>query len=250
MLRIRLSMRAQGVNDAVGVEAICLPTARPMGEGRALTVDISTKVLVDALDLVGTFVFALSGAALGARRGMDLFGVLVLAFVTAVSGGVMRDILIGVVPPAAIASWHALAISVAAGLLVFRLHALLDRLRFPVQVFDAAGLGVFAVAGTQKALEHGLTPPMAAVLGMLSGIGGGIARDVLSAQVPAVLRSEIYALAALLASIVVVTGNLIGLPPATTTLPGAGLCMFLRMMAIYRGWKLPVASPLGQDKEL
>ncbi|MDR3534334.1 MAG: trimeric intracellular cation channel family protein [Rhodopila sp.] len=196
---------------------------------------------------MGTFVFALSGALLGVRHGMDLFGVLVLAFVTAVSGGIMRDVLIGAIPPESVANWHALAIAVVAGLMVFRFSDLLERLRNPVQFFDAAGLGVFAVAGTQKALDHGLTPPMAAVLGMLTGIGGGMVRDVLMARVPVVLRSEIYAVAALAGAGVVVAGNLAGLPPAATTLPGAGLCVFLRMMAIYRGWKLPVARAATRD---
>ena len=208
-----------------------------------------TEILIDALDLIGTFVFAASGAVLGTRRGMDLFGVLVLAFVTAVSGGIMRDVLIGAVPPEAIASWHALAISLAAGLLVFFFAPAMRWLRSPVQFFDAAGLGVFAVAGAQKALDHGLTPPMAAVLGMVSGIGGGMVRDVLTAQVPTVLRSEIYAVAALAAAIVVVLGDLAGLPPATTTLIGAGLCILLRMMGIYRGWRLPIAHAPKTDAE-
>lgn len=131
------------------------------------------------LDLVGTFVFAVSGAAQGVQRGMDLFGVLVLAFVTAVVGGITRDVLIGAVPPASVAGWHNLALAVAAGLLVFRFYGLFDRLQQPVQFFDAAGLGVFAVAGTQKALDHGINWPMAAILGMISGIGGGMVRDVL-----------------------------------------------------------------------
>jgi uncharacterized membrane protein YeiH len=199
-------------------------------------------LLIQALDPIGIFVFALSGALLGAQRGMDLFGVLVLAFVTAVSGGIMRDLLIGAVPPAAIAGWHALAISVAAGLLAFRFAALLDRLRSPVQFFDAAGLGVFAVTGTQKALEYGLTPLMAAVLGMVSGIGGGMVRDVLTAQVPGVLKSEIYAVAALAGAAVVAAGSFAGLSATATALPGIALCLFLRMMAIYRGWTLPTAG--------
>ena len=139
------------------------------------------------LDLIGTFVFALSGAALGVQRGMDLFGVLVLAFVTAVVGGITRDVLIGAVPPASIASWHNLALAVAAGVLVFRFSTWFDRLQHPVLFFDAAGLGVFAVAGTQKALNHGINWPMAAILGMTSGIGGGMVRDVLTMQVPTVL---------------------------------------------------------------
>lgn len=204
-------------------------------------------LLLKALDLIGTFVFALSGAVLGVRKGMDLFGVLVLAVVTAVSGGIMRDILIGAVPPESIASWHSVGLAVLAGLLCFQFYELFDRLQNPVQFFDAAGLGVFAVTGAQKALEYGLNPPMAAVLGMVSGIGGGMVRDVLTARVPIVLRSEIYALAALLGALAVVVGRQAGLPPTATTLSGAALCLFLRMMAIYRGWKLPVARRVMQD---
>ena len=180
----------------------------------------ATVLLIGVLDLAGTFVFALSGAVLGARRGMDLFGVLVLAFVTAVSGGIMRDVLIGAVPPAAIAGWHEFALAVAAGLLGFFLHAPLQRLRKPVRVFDAAGLGVFAVSGAQKALDYGLNPVMAALLGMLSGIGGGMVRDLLAGEVPAVLRSDIYAVAALLGAAVVVLGDRAGLAPTVTTLGG------------------------------
>jgi uncharacterized membrane protein YeiH len=202
----------------------------------------SVVLLVKALDLVGTFVFALSGAALGVERDMDLFGVLVLAFVTAVFGGITRDVLIGALPPASIASWHNLALAVAAGLFVFRFHHALHRLQHPVQVFDAAGLGVFAVAGTDKALEYGITWPMAAVLGMISGIGGGIVRDVLTAQIPTVLRADIYAVAALAGALVVVAGYEVALSPTAVALAGITLCVFLRLMALYRGWKLPVAG--------
>ena len=202
-------------------------------------------LLVWVLDLVGTFVFAISGAALGTQRGMDLFGVLVLAFVTAVVGGITRDVLIGAVPPASVASWHSLALAVAAGLLTFRFHNLFDRLQHPVLFFDAAGLGVFAVAGTQKALGHGINWPMAAILGMISGIGGGMVRDVLTAQVPTVLCADIYAVAALAGALVVVAGSESGLPPAAVALAGIALCVFLRLMALYRGWKLPVARSRG-----
>lgn len=203
----------------------------------------TVNLLVRGLDLVGTFVFAISGAVLGVRRGMDLFGVLVLAFVTAVFGGILRDLLIGAVPPAAVASWHYLAVATAAGLLTFQCHGLFARLQQPVQFFDAAGLGIFAVAGTQKALDYGLNWPMAAVLGMISGIGGGMVRDVLTAQVPVVLRSDIYAVAALAGGLVVVTGAHVELPSTVVTFAGAALCVFLRMMALYRGWKLPSVKP-------
>jgi uncharacterized membrane protein YeiH len=203
-------------------------------------------LLVRALDLIGTFVFALSGAAQGVKRSMDLFGVLVLAFVTAVCGGITRDVLIGAVPPESIASWHNLSLAVLGGLLVFRFSGLFDRLQNPVQLFDALGLGLFAVAGTQKALAHGINWPMAAVLGMVSGIGGGMVRDVLTAQVPIVLRSDLYAIAALAGALVVIAGDAIRSPPAVTGSAAVASCVFLRLMALYRGWRLPVALPKGR----
>ncbi|HET6585310.1 MAG TPA: trimeric intracellular cation channel family protein [Nannocystaceae bacterium] len=203
----------------------------------------SATLLLRALDLVGTFVFAVSGAALGVRRGLDLFGVLVLGLVTAVAGGIMRDVLIGAVPPAALASWWPMALAVVAGLFAFRFDRVLDRLRHPVQFFDAAGLGLFAVAGTQKALAHELEWPMAVVLGMISGIGGGIVRDVLTAQVPTLLRSEIYAVAALAGGLVVVGGAAMHIDSTAVALLGITVCVTLRLLALYRGWKLPVAAP-------
>lgn len=199
-------------------------------------------ILVHVLDLIGTVVFAISGAALGVERRMDLFGVLVLAFVTAVAGGTLRDLLIGAVPPDSIANWHNLALTVGAGLLVFCFSRFFSFLKHPVQLFDAAGLGVFAVAGTQKALDHGINWPMAAVLGMISGIGGGMLRDVLTAQVPTVLHADIYAVAALAGALVVVAGSLGGWHPLGIALAGIALCVFLRLMGLYRGWKLPVAG--------
>lgn len=202
----------------------------------------SAVILVHVLDLIGTVVFAISGAALGVERRMDLFGVLVLAFVTAVAGGTLRDLLIGAVPPESIANWHSLALAVVAGLLVFRFFGLFSYLTHPVQFFDAAGLGVFAVAGTQKALDHGINWPMAAVLGMISGIGGGMVRDVLTAQVPTVLHADIYAVAALAGALVVVGGSLAGWPPVEMALVGIALCVFLRLMGLYCGWRLPVAA--------
>jgi uncharacterized membrane protein YeiH len=208
----------------------------------------AANLLVKALDLTGTFVFAISGAMLGVRRGMDLFGVLVLAFVTAVFDGILRDLLIGAVPPAAVASWLYLALSVGAGLLTFWCHGLFARLQQPVQFFDAAGLGIFAVAGTQNALDYGLNWPMAAVLGVISGVGGGMVRDILAAQTPVVLRSDIYAVAALAGALVVVAGSYLGLPSTLVALAGAALAVFLRMMALYRGWELPRGKPPASSR--
>src|SRR5438128_2366083 len=127
------------------------------------------ETLVLVLDLIGTFVFALSGATAGVKRRLDLFGVLVLSFAAANTGGVTRDLLIGAVPPAALRDWRYLAVSLLAGLLTFFWYSGIDRLRSPVLVFDGAGLAVFAVSGAQKALAFGLSPVMAALLGMLTG---------------------------------------------------------------------------------
>ena len=192
-----------------------------------------------ALDLLGTFVFALSGAAAGVRRQLDFFGIMVVSFAAATSGGIARDLLIGATPPAAIIDWRYLAASLAAGALTFFWHPSIHRLHNFVRVADAGGLALSAVAGTQKALAFGLHPVMAALLGMLTGIGGGIMRDLLLREVPTVLRSEIYALAALAGATVVVAGQLLALPPATTAIAGAAVCFGIRLLAIIRNWHLP-----------
>lgn len=197
------------------------------------------RTLILILDLAGTFVFALSGATAGARRQLDVFGVLVLAFAAACSGGIARDVLIGATPPAAISDWRYLATSLLAGAIVFRWHSTIERMASPVRMFDAAGLALFAVAGTQKALAFELNVVMSALLGMLTGIGGGVVRDVLLAQIPTVLRSELYAVAALAGAIVVVIGDRFAWSPTITAVAGAGVCFVLRVMAIHRGWHLP-----------
>jgi uncharacterized membrane protein YeiH len=197
-----------------------------------------------ALDLAGTFVFALSGAVAGVRQRLDLFGVLVLSFAAASAGGIMRDLLIGAVPPAAIKDWRYLGVSLLAGLVIFFWVSRSERLRRLhnlVLIFDGAGLGLFAVAGAQKALGYGLNPAMAALLGMLSGIGGGMLRDVLVAEIPNVLRSELYAVAALAGAAVVVLGHILNVPPTAAAITGAAFCFGLRFVAIWRGWSLPVA---------
>jgi uncharacterized membrane protein YeiH len=199
------------------------------------------KTLVLTLDLIGTFVFALSGATAGARRRLDIFGVLVLSFVAANSGGIVRDLLIGATPPAAISDWRYLAVSVLAGQVIFFWYPIINRLRNAVLIFDGAGLALFCVAGAQKALVFGLEPWTAALLGMLTGIGGGVARDVLLNEVPAVFRSDIYAVAALAGASVVVMGDALQLPTTATALAGAALCFGLRLAAIRFGWHLPTA---------
>jgi len=199
------------------------------------------QVLLLSLDIMGTFAFALSGASAGVKRGLDLFGVLLLAFAAAAAGGIARDILIGAIPPAALSDWRYLVTALVAGAVTFGWHPLVDRLKNPVQLFDALGLALFAVAGAEKALAYGLSPMMAALLGMLTGIGGGIVRDMLLAGVPSVLRSELYAVAALVGAIVVVSGDVLQLHAAVTAPLGAASCFALRMAAIRYRIRLPVA---------
>ena len=201
-----------------------------------------TATLLLVLDLVGTFVFALSGAMAGVKNRLDLFGVLVLSFAAGNAGGIARDLLIGATPPAAISDWRYLAVSLLAGIVTFWRPSVIDRLSNPVLLFDAAGLGLFAVAGTQKALAFGLHPVMAAALGMLTGIGGGMTRDVLLTEIPTVLRADLYAIAALAGAAVVVIGAALRLPATAVTIAGAVLCFGLRFMAIRRGWRLPIAG--------
>lgn len=197
--------------------------------------------LVHLLDLGGTFAFALSGAMAGIRRRLDLFGVLVLAVAAATFGGITRDVLIGDVPPAALVDWRYFAAAVAAGLLAFAVPSLIERLGRPVRVLDAAGLALFAVAGAQKALDFGLSPVMAALLGMVTGVGGGVARDVLLSEIPAVLKADLYAVAALAGAASVVAGYALGAPFVISAAVGGLVCFGLRMVAIQRRWSLPVA---------
>jgi len=197
--------------------------------------------LLLVLDCVGTFVFAISGATAGVTRRLDLFGTLFLSFVAGNVGGITRDVLIGSVPPAAISEWWYLAVSLLAGVITFYRFSAIEKLTSPVLVFDAAGLALFSVSGAQKALAFGLNPAMAALLGMVTGVGGGMARDILVAEIPTVLWADIYAVAALAAAGVVVIGHQLHIPATPTTIVGVFLCFGLRLMAIHRGWHLPVA---------
>jgi uncharacterized membrane protein YeiH len=205
------------------------------------------STFVQVLDLAGTFVFALSGGAAGVRKRLDLFGILVLSFAAANAGGIARDVLIGAVPPAALVDWRYVAVCVLAGLVTFYGFPALSgqRVQRMVLVCDAVGLALFAVAGTQKALAFGLGLVAAPLLGMLTGVGGGVVRDVLLSDVPAVLRREIYAVAALAGAVVVVAGSVLGWPEAPVAVAGALLCLALRLISIRRGWQLPVAHEEG-----
>jgi uncharacterized membrane protein YeiH len=206
---------------------------------------VDAATLLATLDLCGTFVFALSGALAGIKHRFDLFGVLVLSFAAANSGGIIRDLLIGAVPPPGISDWRYIAVPVAAGLATLRWEPVIDRMRSSVLIFDAGGLALFAVAGTLKALHAQLGPVPAVLLGMLTGIGGGIVRDILTAEAPAVLRGDVYAVAAMAGAAVVVAGRMMHLPAVAVAIAGALLCFGLRFIAIHRGWQLPARGIRG-----
>jgi uncharacterized membrane protein YeiH len=197
------------------------------------------SALPGALDLLGTFVFGLSGGLLAVRRGLDLVGVLALATAAALAGGMLRDVLLGATPPAALAQGRYLLVAGAAGLSAFLARPLVERLGKPVMVLDALGLGLFAVTGCRKALEHGLDPVAAVLLGVLTAVGGGALRDLLVAEVPRVLREEVYALAALLGAAVVAGAEALSLPQGPSALAGVGAAVLLRLVSVARGWRAP-----------
>ena len=153
--------------------------------------------LLYLLDMIGTAAFAASGAWAGVRREMDLFGVLVLGMVTAIGGGTLRDILLGDTPPFCLKDENYLWVSLSVSLLIFLGHRHLDQIKNPLLTFDAVGLGTFVVIGTGKALQFGLGPFGAVLMGIMTATAGGVIRDVLSSRVPLILQREIYASACL-----------------------------------------------------
>lgn len=208
-----------------------------------------TATFITLLDFIGTFAFAISGALVAVRHRLDLFGVLGLSFAAATAGGIVRDLLLGATPPLSLVDWRYLAVSSTAGLLTFYQGALVERMRNPVQLFDAVGLGLFAVLGVNKALDAGVGPVGAVMLGIVTGVGGGVARDVLVAQIPSVLqRRELYAVAALAGALVVVVGHSLQMPAAPVAVSGATLCFLVRWLAIRRGWRLPVAGDTDSSR--
>lgn len=200
--------------------------------------DDSPLLLV--LELVGIFVFALSGGLVAVRKHLDIFGVLVLAGTTGLGGGFLRDVLIDATPPAALDDWRYLIVPVGAGLITFAFHPALGRMERMVNVFDAAGLGLFCVTGALKALEYGLGPVPAALMGMVTGVGGGMARDLLAGRVPVVFSSELYATPALAGATWAVLAQDQGWSVWVVAVPGVLVCFGWRVLAIVRNWRAPV----------
>ncbi|CAM5724328.1 trimeric intracellular cation channel family protein [Streptomyces antimycoticus] len=197
-------------------------------------------VLHLVLDLLGTFAFALNGALTATRVArLDIVGVLALAMVTALGGGVLRDVLAGALPPATFSDWRYLAVAVAGGMVTFLLWRHLERYRTLIMVFDAAGLSLFAVTGATTALEYHIGAPQAVLLGVVTGVGGGTLRDVLVLRLPTVLYADLYAIPALLGAGITVACERTGVYGVPAALGAAVACFTLRMIGDHYGLNAP-----------
>jgi uncharacterized membrane protein YeiH len=196
--------------------------------------------LLSIADLVGTFLFAIEGATAAVAGDLDLLGVMVLAFATALAGGIIRDLLIGAVPPQSLRNWRYPTIAFIGAAIVFFLHPILKGLPTqPLIVLDAAALALFAVAGTEKALNYKMHPFISALLGTITAVGGGTIRDVFLAQIPNVLRADVYATAALFGSVVMLTARKLRMGDTWSALLGGVACFSIRLISVWRHWNLP-----------
>ncbi|MFP6562499.1 trimeric intracellular cation channel family protein [Paraburkholderia sp. B3] len=193
-----------------------------------------------ALDLIGTFAFAISGAVAARQRRLDLFGIIVVTFMVACGGGILRDVCIGAIPPAGLSNWAYLGVTLLAAVLTIAAYPQVRRLRHPVLFFDAIGLGLFAVAGAQKTWIWTDSAETAIALGMVSAVGGGVLRDILLSRVPAILEREIYASAALLGASLQVGLTYLGWSSFWTPWVATIACVLLRLASLHYGWRLPV----------
>ena len=193
------------------------------------------------LDLIGVFVFGISGAMLAIRRGLDAFGVAVLAVAASLAGGLLRDVMLGATPPAALADSRYLIAALASAAFTFFLHRQIERVTRPVMVLDAAGLGLFAVAGCQKALTFGLEPLSAILLGVLTAVGGGVVRDILVTETPRILREEVYAMAAMTGAVMIWFADDQGYDPVWSAVISILVVFLIRIVSVWRGWRAPKA---------
>lgn len=195
------------------------------------------------LDLAGTFVFAISGAAAAKQRGLDLFGICAVAFIVACGGGIIRDLCIGAIPPAGLTNWHYLVAAMIATGMTIGLYPFVQRLNHPVLLFDALGLSLFAVTGAQKSLAYGHNAEVAVLLGITTAVGGGVLRDISLNRIPVIFEKEIYASAALIGALIVVLGNYLKwLSSDWVSIIALIICFGLRLLALRYHWNLPVYS--------
>lgn len=192
------------------------------------------------LDLAGTFVFAISGATAARQRGLDLFGICVIAFTVACGGGIIRDLCIGAIPPTGLTNWYYLVSAIIAAGMTIGLYPLVQRLNHPVLLFDALGLSLFAVTGAQKSLAYGHNAEVAVLLGIITAVGGGVLRDILLNRIPVIFEKEIYASAALAGALIVVIGNSVKLISNDwISVIALIICFGLRLLALRYHWNLP-----------
>lgn len=202
----------------------------------------ATSALV--LDLAGTFAFALNGALTAVRAArLDIVGVVTLGMITALGGGILRDVLLGALPPATFSDWRYLVVAAGGGLIAFAAARQLERLAMPITVLDALGLSLFAVTGATRALELGAGAAQAVLLGTITAAGGGTLRDVLVRRIPSVLSSELYAIPALLGAAVVVVATRLGAGGLAWALVGAGVAFVVRLLGV--GFRLDAPRPRG-----
>ena len=189
--------------------------------------------LLLALDFTGTFVFALNGALTAVRaERLDIFGVITLGMSTGLGGGTIRDVLLDALPPATFVDWRFLALAAGGGLIAFALSRRLERLTMPITVLDAVGLSVFAVLGAEKALNLGFGVVQAMIVGTITAVGGGTIRDVMIGRIPTVLRSELYAIPALIGAGCAAAAIKMGYQGVLPALGAAAVCFVIRMIGV------------------
>lgn len=196
--------------------------------------------MLPAFDLVGTFVFASSGAFLARKSRLDLFGAFVLSLAAGTAGGVIRDVLVGFTPPVALTEWrYPVVAAIATAAVALRGEFLEARMIQPITILDAFGLGLFATTGTWRALDGSLPVVTALFVGVVTAVGGGIVRDVLVTRVPVVLHREIYALAAAAGSGLVIAADVLEIDRAVAGVAAVGLTASLRLVAAHKRWNVP-----------
>jgi uncharacterized membrane protein YeiH len=196
--------------------------------------------MIYLLDLLGTAVFAMTGSLVARKKRLDIFGVIVIALVTAMGGGTLRELILGTTP----VFWVRDPNYVLMGFLGVCLTIILVRFNLmpqrPLLLADALGLALFTVIGTQAALSANVAWGIAIMLGTMSSVAGGIIRDILSDEIPLILRKEIYATASILGAAVYIAAITLQISPTIASLIAAFVTLSLRLVAIWREWSLPI----------
>jgi uncharacterized membrane protein YeiH len=203
-----------------------------------------TSLLIFSLQMAATMVCAVGGALAAGRKRLDMVGVVFVSFVAAVGGGSLRDLLLDRNPVFWLAQPSYLTVSLAAGALTW---IYICRWRAPVRFLsfvDAFGLALFTISGIQIAQEMGQSVPICLVMGVITGVAGGLFRDLLCGEIPSIFKSgELYASAALLGGVAFFLVERLGADPRLSALVGAGTVVGLRLAALQLGWRLPVLKP-------